>query len=910
MTSVSNGGTTTLGLYDTQSQLAQKADITYVDNKVDPLVGGHKGFATLALAQAAQSGLAANTVVEVLSDTTEANNGYYLWNGTTLIKSAYDPLTQAKSYADTAASKAKLPVYSAIKTAPISSGTQFIDDEGDRSIYLAIQTLNVGESPRLYTSKVRKISDADAEYTSKLLNGDFSNGTASWSSSTATLTNESGTLVATGTGASTNVSATQSVSVVVGNKYLVKARFKVDSSESLRVGIGSATALGSGFIQTLTPIADTWYEVHTIRTAVTASFAFTITQVFSSTALSTGKKLIVDYISLVDLTESFPNGIPSDEVLAEIFTNTPAPYKLGVKSLINDKLYKRYVQSNEVVLVTDDNRKVIDTIDLFKADSIAIGAVGGPDGTLTATTSYRTSGFLDVAAFSKIKLSGFTHTNLAYAFYDDNFAPIPNTYKTGTSSGFVLNGLIDVPAKAKYFCKTVKTLSTITEDYATISIKGLVTKDKLDAFAIESDTLAMSEADSTEVIRVDLMTDLTKSQGEFTESGVINNTSEYMHSGLLDVTDFNGVFLFGFAYYPLTRFWLDENQAVIQKFDGNVSLANYVISGFYKKPKGAKYFVANIAKPGFVEANTVKIYGERQLNTSDFQRKGSSGDATQGWETTTDAIKTQKDVEVYSDLYPEVKPVKIINYGKQIGYDYGANINFDTEIYRLGWGLQIAMNLTKPNAPDDVYSVKNVKGQNGLLAEWGVEGFSWHVCPPNMDWGERAWMMLKLGGTHVRSNTVLPIKNASMIQTFAPVWTERRDRAGLGAGFNGGWTELTADGAIDDTIPTRVMLRSSANFASPEYYRGGYSNMQGATWDRFFRCRGGYSAAQAAQHGDSIHKQVYSVATGADAQGNPVLKDVAQIEFLYNDDASPESAKIVFKVWNKVTESWEIKLTL
>lgn len=97
---ISTGGTTTLGLYDTQSQLKLKADITYVDNKVDPLVGGHKGFATLAQAQASQSGLVANTVVEVLSDTTEANNGYYLWNGTTLTKSAYDPLTKAKGYTD------------------------------------------------------------------------------------------------------------------------------------------------------------------------------------------------------------------------------------------------------------------------------------------------------------------------------------------------------------------------------------------------------------------------------------------------------------------------------------------------------------------------------------------------------------------------------------------------------------------------------------------------------------------------------------------------------------------------------------------------------------------------------------------------------------------------------------------
>ena len=98
MTIASTGGTVTLGLYDTQSQLKEKASITYVDNKVDPLQAGHKGYATLAQAQAAQSGLAANTVVEVLSDITEANNGYYLWNGTTLTKTTFTPLVQANNY--------------------------------------------------------------------------------------------------------------------------------------------------------------------------------------------------------------------------------------------------------------------------------------------------------------------------------------------------------------------------------------------------------------------------------------------------------------------------------------------------------------------------------------------------------------------------------------------------------------------------------------------------------------------------------------------------------------------------------------------------------------------------------------------------------------------------------------------
>ena len=97
---ISSGGTTTLGLYDTRSELNKKADISYVDAKVGVVGSGHKGYATLALATAATSNLPANTVVEVINDTTTSNNGIYLWNGTTLTKSAYDQLTQAKAYAD------------------------------------------------------------------------------------------------------------------------------------------------------------------------------------------------------------------------------------------------------------------------------------------------------------------------------------------------------------------------------------------------------------------------------------------------------------------------------------------------------------------------------------------------------------------------------------------------------------------------------------------------------------------------------------------------------------------------------------------------------------------------------------------------------------------------------------------
>lgn len=104
---ITSGGTATLGLYDNASAIKKKADITYVDSMVASIAGGHKGYATLALATTASTGLPANTVIEVTNDTTTANNGLYLWNGSTLTKSNYDPLTQSKNYTDTELNKIK-----------------------------------------------------------------------------------------------------------------------------------------------------------------------------------------------------------------------------------------------------------------------------------------------------------------------------------------------------------------------------------------------------------------------------------------------------------------------------------------------------------------------------------------------------------------------------------------------------------------------------------------------------------------------------------------------------------------------------------------------------------------------------------------------------------------------------------
>lgn len=76
---------------------------------------------------------------------------------------------------------AKLPLYSAIKTADIVSGTQFIDDENGNDIYLVLegQTLVVGDNPSDFVDvKVKRIGGVEPKIKEVL--SDFLNSSGSW----------------------------------------------------------------------------------------------------------------------------------------------------------------------------------------------------------------------------------------------------------------------------------------------------------------------------------------------------------------------------------------------------------------------------------------------------------------------------------------------------------------------------------------------------------------------------------------------------------------------------------------------------------------------------------------------------------------------------------------------------------
>lgn len=130
-----------------------------VDLQIAKLPAGRKGYATLALAQAAQASLPANTIVEVVSDSTGSNNGVYLWNGTVLAKSTFDPAADAKAYAD---SVAAVPLNAAMHVNTDTTQT--------REVLIADKTGNGVLAYDTVTKKLIGNFDVKPTYTPKNIN--------------------------------------------------------------------------------------------------------------------------------------------------------------------------------------------------------------------------------------------------------------------------------------------------------------------------------------------------------------------------------------------------------------------------------------------------------------------------------------------------------------------------------------------------------------------------------------------------------------------------------------------------------------------------------------------------------------------------------------------------------------------
>lgn len=108
--------------------IASEADLQSQVNSIAS--GASKGYKTYSEMEADKDNILANSIVKVTNDPDDSKNGDYQYDGSTFTKSAYDPLTQAKTYADTNKLDYKEVNYTRINGNLITIDTKTVENRG------------------------------------------------------------------------------------------------------------------------------------------------------------------------------------------------------------------------------------------------------------------------------------------------------------------------------------------------------------------------------------------------------------------------------------------------------------------------------------------------------------------------------------------------------------------------------------------------------------------------------------------------------------------------------------------------------------------------------------------------------------------------------------------------------------
>lgn len=841
-----------------------------------------KAYGTYASMDADKANIPANSSVVVTNDTT-ANNGMYVYNGTTFTKSAYDPekiiLAKVQNVFNTkdamTASALTDGSFAQVVNDAVAANNDFYSKAAGvwtKTKYSSVVASReytdsrVVSLPNIFDNKSNMLQSTlpahslahviaddaptnNGYYKRKLdvvdsiitLNNSVSRitDTSKWLKDRATLTTVNPTpeithAVMTLSGAAKDGLVKHTVYIPAGNQIYYKMRFKVDAGCEY-VWIGRSSNGGGGYVEILNPAGDTWVDVSGIRQSPYDSSTAFIVFGYATPEIAAGKKMTIEYHSVIDLTAQLPNGIPDKSILDSATGNKPAPYSVSNSALYPTTDDQKWIKlpetklpsSNELVIdknssinpITDTARWRQQRAKLTVENNQAVLTLDGSAfNGFASHTFYTASEGNDILIKGRVRLEEVGCTSILF----------------GNSGGGGYKEILNPPVGEWIDISAIRKPRT-SNDYELLIVPQYAS--------------AADAAGKRLIIDYATCIDLTP----IFPKGVPT----------IDTLDT----LLGNHAPPY-----------IINFD---ELAKYTFMISAKEPE----------KPpsvGIVNPDNVFEVGLDKDNGLDI-------------------VKTSHGIELFSQKYPDDAPLKISNYARKPGYAYPERImNMTTDIYREAYGMQMTMNLNRSNYPTTTMPVKDHKDKNSITTEWGLEGWSIHVCPGGMDYGSRAWMHFKVGGGQARSHLPGKNKHGTKIQHFVPQWIERSE--GRPAA---GWTESSADATADESVPTITHSRGSKHFRSPEHYYLGYSDaVQGSLWDRYVRHRGRLQDPTPPISGDSIHKQVYSIVTGLDVDGEAIHKDVAQIEIVYMGDGGSDAAKIVFKTWDNDANDWKVKLTL
>lgn len=166
-------------------------------------------------------------------------------------------------------------------------------------------------------------ADVNANATNLITNGDFSNGTTGWSSSSANLATAANILTATSKVVGTAVLVTPTQSVVpVGNKYYYRWRARIRTTSHYKIGLAFWNGSAHQYLTSISnPTVDTWYDLSGIANFISKPYLMTE---YNDTAV--GKVMEIKYALTIDLTATFgagnePTAEQMDGILAK-FTNS------------------------------------------------------------------------------------------------------------------------------------------------------------------------------------------------------------------------------------------------------------------------------------------------------------------------------------------------------------------------------------------------------------------------------------------------------------------------------------------------------------------------------------------------------------------------------------------------------------
>lgn len=174
--------------------------------------------------------------------------------------------------------------------------------------------------------------------TNMLTNSDYTNGTTGWYGDFGTVSASSNTLTATANGSGSYLVSGQNCSncAVAGNKIYGAIKQRVTNSSANSIGIMISDPDSNKYpIIYNAPTMNNWYSGGGVVTLTkSGSISFKPFQIYSSSAIASGKVMEQQYAMMIDLTSTFGAGNePSSAQIATILAQLPNSWFDGTISI-------------------------------------------------------------------------------------------------------------------------------------------------------------------------------------------------------------------------------------------------------------------------------------------------------------------------------------------------------------------------------------------------------------------------------------------------------------------------------------------------------------------------------------------------------------------------------------------------